>query len=97
MWIKRDDLTGLALGGNKARKIEYILGAAAQADIDTVVTVRLHSRTMPARSPPPPGWRAWPVISYWAGSGRLARRATWSLTSCSAPSCTSQGPRTGTN
>ena len=58
VWIKRDDLTGLALGGNKARKIEYILGAAAQADIDTVVTVRLHSRTMPARSPPPPGWRA---------------------------------------
>ncbi|HSB89470.1 MAG TPA: D-cysteine desulfhydrase family protein [Anaerolineales bacterium] len=30
LWIKRDDQTGLALGGNKARKLEYIL-AEAQA------------------------------------------------------------------
>lgn len=45
VWIKRDDLTGLALGGNKARKIEYIFGNAVErgdverGDIDTVVTV----------------------------------------------------------
>lgn len=31
LWIKRDDQTGLALGGNKARKLEFIL-AQAQAD-----------------------------------------------------------------
>ncbi|MGB4779118.1 MAG: hypothetical protein WBP48_12230, partial [Microbacterium sp.] len=28
LWIKRDDLTGLALGGNKARKLEYLLAEA---------------------------------------------------------------------
>ncbi len=40
VWLKRDDLTGLALGGNKARKIEYLFGGAReQGDIDTVVTV----------------------------------------------------------
>lgn len=30
LWIKRDDLTGLAFGGNKTRKLEYLL-AEAQA------------------------------------------------------------------
>src|ERR1700737_5200772 len=53
VWLKRDDLTGLALGGNKARKIEYIFGSAArQGDIDTVVTVGApqtnHARTAAA-------------------------------------------------
>jgi D-cysteine desulfhydrase family pyridoxal phosphate-dependent enzyme len=28
IWIKRDDLTGLALGGNKARKLEYLVADA---------------------------------------------------------------------
>lgn len=39
LWVKRDDLTGLGAGGNKARKLEF-LGAAAVADgADTLVTV----------------------------------------------------------
>ncbi|MCW2513337.1 MAG: 1-aminocyclopropane-carboxylate deaminase [Mycobacterium sp.] len=53
VWIKRDDLTGLALGGNKARKIEYLFGrAAADGAVDTVVTVGApqsnHARTVAA-------------------------------------------------
>lgn len=36
--IKRDDLTGLALGGNKTRKLEYILADALQKGCDTVIT-----------------------------------------------------------
>jgi len=36
--IKRDDQTGLALGGNKTRKLEYLLGEAIQSDIDTIIT-----------------------------------------------------------
>jgi 1-aminocyclopropane-1-carboxylate deaminase/D-cysteine desulfhydrase-like pyridoxal-dependent ACC family enzyme len=36
LWVKRDDMTGLALGGNKARNLEYLLGAA-QAEGATVV------------------------------------------------------------
>lgn len=39
LWIKRDDLTGLALGGNKARKLEFLLGQARQQECDVVVTV----------------------------------------------------------
>lgn len=38
VWIKRDDLTGLALGGNKVRKLEFLLGAAEAEGADTVVT-----------------------------------------------------------
>ncbi len=36
LWCKRDDLTGLGLSGNKVRKLEYLLGAAG--DADTVIT-----------------------------------------------------------
>lgn len=36
--IKRDDMTGLALGGNKARKLEYLLGAAQAAGATAVLT-----------------------------------------------------------
>ncbi|WP_404416577.1 D-cysteine desulfhydrase [Brevundimonas vesicularis] len=38
LWIKRDDCTGLAGGGNKTRKLEFLLGAALEADADTLVT-----------------------------------------------------------
>jgi len=36
--IKRDDQTGLALGGNKARKLEYLVGQALDQGADTLIT-----------------------------------------------------------
>lgn len=39
LWIKRDDLTGLALGGNKARKLEFLCGEALAAGADCLITV----------------------------------------------------------
>ena len=39
LWIKRDDLTGLAGGGNKTRKLEFLVGDALQSGADTLVTV----------------------------------------------------------
>jgi len=38
IWIKRDDLTGFGLSGNKVRKLEYHLAAAIDAGATTVVT-----------------------------------------------------------
>lgn len=38
LWIKRDDCTGLATGGNKTRKLEYLLAQAVQEGADVVVT-----------------------------------------------------------
>jgi 1-aminocyclopropane-1-carboxylate deaminase/D-cysteine desulfhydrase-like pyridoxal-dependent ACC family enzyme len=39
LWVKRDDLTGLGMGGNKARKLELLCGAALADGADTLVTV----------------------------------------------------------
>lgn len=36
--IKRDDLTGLALGGNKARKLEFLAGDAIAVGADVLIT-----------------------------------------------------------
>jgi D-cysteine desulfhydrase family pyridoxal phosphate-dependent enzyme len=38
LFVKRDDCTGLALGGNKVRKLEYLIGEALAADVDTLIT-----------------------------------------------------------
>jgi 1-aminocyclopropane-1-carboxylate deaminase/D-cysteine desulfhydrase-like pyridoxal-dependent ACC family enzyme len=39
LWVKRDDLTGLGGGGNKARKLEFLCGAAVAAEAQALVTV----------------------------------------------------------
>jgi len=39
IWVKRDDCTGLATGGNKTRKLEYSMAAALEEGANTVVTV----------------------------------------------------------
>lgn len=38
LWIKRDDCTGLGTGGNKTRKLEYLMGDAKAKGADTIVT-----------------------------------------------------------
>lgn len=39
IWIKRDDLTGLAGGGNKTRKLEFLVAEALAQGADTLITV----------------------------------------------------------
>jgi len=38
LWIKRDDLTGLEGGGNKTRKLEFLVGDAIESGCDMLVT-----------------------------------------------------------
>ena len=38
IWVKRDDLTGLAFGGNKTRKLELLLAQAQADDADVLLT-----------------------------------------------------------
>jgi D-cysteine desulfhydrase/L-cysteate sulfo-lyase len=38
IWVKRDDLTGLAFGGNKSRKLEFIIADALSKGADTIIT-----------------------------------------------------------
>lgn len=39
IWIKRDDLLGLAAGGNKTRKLEFLVADALAKGADTLITV----------------------------------------------------------
>jgi len=38
LWIKRDDCTGLSSGGNKTRKLEFLMGDALAKGADTIIT-----------------------------------------------------------
>lgn len=38
IWAKRDDCTGLAMGGNKARQLEFYIGDAVSKGADTLLT-----------------------------------------------------------
>ena len=38
IWVKRDDLTGFGLSGNKVRKLDYLLADAAAQGADCVIT-----------------------------------------------------------
>ena len=43
LYLKRDDLTDLAMGGDKPRKLEFVLGAAARARRSTAARASAHS------------------------------------------------------
>lgn len=38
LWVKRDDLTGLGLGGNKVRKLGYLMADAVRQGADVIIT-----------------------------------------------------------
>lgn len=38
LYVKRDDCTGLATGGNKVRKLEFLFGEALRQGADTIIT-----------------------------------------------------------
>jgi D-cysteine desulfhydrase family pyridoxal phosphate-dependent enzyme len=38
VWVKRDDMTGVALGGNKVRKLEFLLADAMKEGAELVMT-----------------------------------------------------------
>src|SRR3954453_13953195 len=38
IWIKRDDCTGLSTGGNKTRKLEFLMADAVNEQADIVLT-----------------------------------------------------------
>src|SRR5262249_20618988 len=55
LYIKRDDCTGLALGGNKTRKLEFLVGEALKTGATAVVSEcglqSNHVRQTPATAP----------------------------------------------
>src|SRR3970282_342611 len=51
LWVKRDDATGLAFGGNKVRKLEYLL-AEAQANAARMLITPGAAQSNQCRQPP---------------------------------------------
>ena len=39
IWIKRDDCTGMSTGGNKTRKLEFLMAEAEAQGADTILTI----------------------------------------------------------
>ena len=49
IYIKRDDCTGLATGGNKTRKLEFLMPDAIKNQADLVVLLGPFNLTMPVK------------------------------------------------
>ncbi|KAF4373513.1 hypothetical protein F8388_025207 [Cannabis sativa] len=39
IWLKRDDLTGMQMSGNKVRKLEFLLADAVEQGADCIITI----------------------------------------------------------
>ena len=88
--LKRDDLTGLALGGNKARKLEFLIGDALRQGATTVVTtgaVQSNHARMTAAAARVAGLGVTLVLTTQRARSAEAR-ATICSTACSAPTFT---------
>ena len=48
IYFKRDDNTGLFIGGNKGRKLEFLLADAINKGADVVITMVVFSQTTAA-------------------------------------------------
>ena len=59
LWAKREDMNSpYAFGGNKTRKLEYLVADALALGCDTLVSIGAQSNHTPARSRPRPRWPA---------------------------------------
>ena len=65
LYVKRDDLTGFAFAGNKARPLEFLLAAALGEGADTVVTGGAPSSNFCAAA------KALALVSRYAGDGNV--------------------------
>src|ERR1700690_1947217 len=70
LWVKREDAMGLGFGGNKLRKLDYVLHEALASGADTIVSggvVQSNSQRQVAAGAAKLGL-SWPLFGY---HGRL--------------------------
>ena len=51
IWIKRDDCTGMSTGGNKTRKLEFLMAEALEQGADMVMTRKGRPRPITGAKP----------------------------------------------
>jgi 1-aminocyclopropane-1-carboxylate deaminase/D-cysteine desulfhydrase-like pyridoxal-dependent ACC family enzyme/GNAT superfamily N-acetyltransferase len=72
--ILRDDLTGFALGGNKTRKLDFLVGDAVARQADTLVTMKATSFSRNAA----PAARIWGLDLHVVVAGDESEQNPWS-------------------
>ncbi len=92
LWIKRDDCTGLAFGGNKVRQLEFHLGEAQARGADTVLVTGAGQSNLVRLAAAGRAGSAWTRTSSsksasTAPAPSTALRATCCSTSCWARRC----------
>jgi hypothetical protein len=93
IYLKRDDLTGFGIAGNKARTLEYLLGAALAEEADIVVTPAARRRTSVRVRRWPRGWWAWTVTCSSRALSPHTRHRTSNWLVPPAPVCCSTWSR----
>ena len=76
IWVKREDCSGLGFGGNKLRKLDYVLHEACNQGADTLVSggvVQSNSQRQVAAAA---AKSAWPAISPSITAGLRRRPPT---------------------
>jgi len=94
LFVKRDDSTGLGFGGNKIRKLEFLMGEALERKADTVITtggVQSNHARQTAAAAKKLGMEA--ILLLRGGSLRRVRETCFSIVS-SALRCVSSKPPT---
>src|SRR5258705_955485 len=67
LWVKREDATGLGFGGNKLRKLDYVLHEAISSGADTIVSggvVQSNSQRQVAAVAAKPGLPCHPSVYH---------------------------------
>ncbi len=94
VYCKRDDTTSLALGGNKVRKLEYLVAAALAAGADTLVTAGAIQSNHVRQTAAVAAQQGWPASPCWKipSPPRLPVICTAAIVSCSNSSAPRSGP-----
>ena len=81
-WIKRDDCTGLATGGNKTRKLEFLVASALKQGADMLVTQGAVQSNHVRQTAPPLVNLVLIAMRCWNGVCQIERRIMSRLAMC---------------
>ncbi len=93
LWIKRDDCTGLSTGGNKTRKLEFLMGEALAKKADIVVTQGATQSNHARQTAALPRSSGCSARSCWRTAPAPRTTTTTTTATSSSIACLAQPPR----
>ncbi len=79
LWIKRDDLTGLGLGGNKVRKLSFLLAEAQRQQADVIMTTGAQQSNHARQTAAAAAMLGWPCVLVLRGNQPPAAEGNYLL------------------